>query len=439
VIDADPIIRRIGYEALSRLCSNSGNNLTTVEINYLVDMIVTNREPSARAGCAVALGCIHAQVGGMAAGLHLKTIYGILMSLANDPHPTVHFWAIEGLSRVGESAGLTFAGYVPSALGMLSQAYVSDSHNDEVAATGFSNLETQTPTNLVVARCLDTLINVLGPDLQDIAKARDMILTLIRQLEIEEDPLILVEGLRSLENFSLYASNHMDFTDYVQKLQKDIGSPHEPLRNVAIDGLYNLVKRNAIEVVEAASSSLNNDLWMALDESPQHDGIRNIIWSWLEQTCRSNTVIWLQRCQDILTKTLPRRDAQPESTQVKSAVTVDLQDEEVAGFAAEAGVNKNEGETAVGSGQEPLKWQVRTFALECLSYLLATVEKDMFIDEPSESEIVLQQRLSDVIRIAFSASTANVVELRVWGLRIIDQVLKVRTEYHVWVKIILLI
>ena len=398
-----------------------------MEINYLVDMIVTNREPSARAGCAVALGCIHAQVGGMAAGLHLKTIYGILMSLANDPHPTVHFWAIEGLSRVGESAGLTFAGYVPSALGMLSQVYVSDSHNDEVATTGFSNLEIQMPTNLVIARCLDALINVLGPDLQDIAKARDMILTLIRQLEMEEDPLILVEGLRSLENFSLYASKHMDFANYVQNLQRDIGSPHDPLRNIAIDGLYNLVKRNANRVVEVASSTFNDDLWMALDESPQHDGIRNILWSWLEQTCRSDTILWLQRCQDILTKTLSRRDAQPQSAPVKSAVTIDLQDEEVAGFATEPGVNKSEGETAVVIGKEPLKWQVRTFALECLSYLLAAVEKDMFIDEPSASEAALQQRLSDVIRIAFSASTANVVELRVWGLRIIDQVLKVRT------------
>jgi hypothetical protein len=37
------------------------------------------------------LGCIHSQIGGMAAGLHLKTIVGVLMSLCNDPHPVVYW------------------------------------------------------------------------------------------------------------------------------------------------------------------------------------------------------------------------------------------------------------------------------------------------------------------------------------------------------------
>jgi hypothetical protein len=38
--------------------------------------------------------------------------------------------------------------------------------------------------------------------------------------------------------------------------------------------------------------------------------------------------------------------------------------------------------------------------------------------------MALQKRVADVIRMAFSASTSNVVELRVWGLKIIDAVLK---------------
>jgi hypothetical protein len=38
--------------------------------------------------------------------------------------------------------------------------------------------------------------------------------------------------------------------------------------------------------------------------------------------------------------------------------------------------------------------------------------------------MALQQRIADVVRIAFSASTAGVVQLRIRGLKIIDQVLK---------------
>jgi len=109
VVLPDPFIRNLAGEALGRLCNSSGNALTTTEVNYLVDQIVANREPNARSGYAVALGCIHSQLGGMAAGFHLKNILGILMSLGNDPHPVVHFWAIDALSRVADSAGLSFS------------------------------------------------------------------------------------------------------------------------------------------------------------------------------------------------------------------------------------------------------------------------------------------------------------------------------------------
>ncbi|CRK28177.1 hypothetical protein BN1708_015105, partial [Verticillium longisporum] len=45
------------------LCNACGNAFTNHEIKYLVDTIVANREPSARAGCAMAMGSIQKQVG----------------------------------------------------------------------------------------------------------------------------------------------------------------------------------------------------------------------------------------------------------------------------------------------------------------------------------------------------------------------------------------
>ncbi|KAI9890911.1 MAG: hypothetical protein M1814_003551 [Vezdaea aestivalis] len=426
VIDQDQYIRNLGCEAIARLCIKSGNNLTTNEIKYLVDLIKANREPNARAGCAVALGCIHSRVGGMAAGLHLKTIYGFLMTLASDPNPIVHFWALEGLSRVAESAGLTFSGYVPSTLGMLGQLYVSDDHNEEVAQSGNSNLELDCPTSFALGRCLDSLINVLGPDLQDMSKARDMIITLVQQFQKDASSLMFIESLRCLEHLSLYASSHIEITTYVRRLQRDFGSTHGGLRDIAIDGLYNLMKRNARQVVEESLPGLDDELWMALDQSPDHEGIRNAIWTWLEQTGLAETEHWLQRFQTVLTKTKPRPQATATTAQEKKGAGMpDLQDEEVAGFAAEAGVNKDDASSAPGAGQEPLKWQVRTFALECLNFLLRTVEKQVAVsDEPIHAEVVLQKKISDVVRIAFSAATGNVVELRVWGLRTIDRILK---------------
>ncbi|RKF71993.1 Pof6 interactor protein 1 [Golovinomyces cichoracearum] len=421
VIHPDQYLRRIGYEGLAKLCKISGSSFTNTEIKYLVDTIVSNREPSARAGCAKALGSIHSQVGNMAAGYHLKTIINILMSLCNDPHPAVHFWALDSLSRVAESAGYNFSGYVLSSLGMLGQLYVADTHNEEVPSTITSNLELELPTSVVVARCINSIVNVIGPDLQDISKPRELILTLVSQLQHEENPLVHAGSLRCLEHLSLYAPKYVIFLDYVRLLQKDLNSPYPQLRDIAIDGLYYLMKRNSEEVVKAAEEGFEDQLWLALDSAPNHEGIKNVIKTWLQQSCLNETSRWLQRCQNVLSMSRPN-PSKIVLASTKPNATPDLRDEEVAGFAAASGVNKDEA-IAPAMGQEPLRWQVRTFAMSCLGELFFTVSK-ADSDSSSPAMASLQKNVADVIRMAFSASTSNLIKLRVWGLKIIDAVLK---------------
>jgi hypothetical protein len=422
VILPDPYLRHISGEALGRLCNSSGNGLTTTEVNYLVDQIVANRDPNARSGYAVALGCIHSQLGGMAAGYHLKNILGILMSLSNDPHPVVHFWAIDSLSRVADSAGLSFSSYVTSTLGMLAQLYAADTHNEEAASMASSNIEIDLPTPAIIARCIGSTINVLGPDLQDVAKARDMIMTLIALFQAESDSLILIESLRCQEHVSLYAPGHMDFSSYVKHLQRSIESESSQIRDMAIDGLHNLMRRDTEEVLRAGDPGLEDQLWHVLDRDSEHEVVRNIIRNWLHQTGLSDTATWVQRCHSVLTKT-KKVDAQATTEIKPKGGGPDLQDEEVAGFAG-ASTGPDAGDPAQLS-QELLKWQVRTFGMDCLSELVAMISKEAAFREESPCVAALQHRVADVVRIAFSASTAGVVQLRIRGLKIIDQVLKV--------------
>ncbi|KAF2025000.1 HEAT repeat protein-like protein [Setomelanomma holmii] len=423
VILPDPYLRNIAGEALGRLCNSSGHHLTTNEVNYLIDQIVANREPNARSGYAVALGCIHAQLGGMAAGLHLKNILGILMSLSNDPHPVVHFWAIDSLARVADSAGLSFSSYVTSTLGMLAQLYAADTHNDESASLATSNIEIDLPTPAVIARCIDSTINVLGPDLQDMAKARDMIMTLIGLFQTEFDSLILIESLRCQEHVSLYAPGHMDFSAYVKHLQRAVESPSAQIRDMAIDGLHNLMRRNTDQVLCVGDPGLEDQLWHVLDSDSEHEVVRNIIRNWLHQTGLSDAATWVQRCHSVLTKT-KKVDTQVQTEAKPKAGGTDLQDEEVAGFAAANNAPGADSRDATQVSQELLKWQVRTFGMDCLSELVAMISKEAAFREESPCVSALQQRIADVVRIAFSASTAGVVQLRIRGLKIIDQVLK---------------
>lgn len=406
---------------------------------------MSNRDPNARAGCAVALGCIHSYVGGMAAGFHLKTIVGILMSLANDPHPAVHFWALEGLARVIDSAGLTFSGYVTSTLGILARLYVADTHDSEVSSIANSNLEIDLPTINIIARCIETLIGVLGPDLQDMSKARDLILTLIGQFLQEADHTVVLEGLRCLEHISLFAASYVDISGYVRRAQKELASPEWELRDVAVDGLYQLMKGDAPRIVALAEPGLQDDLWLALNTSPNHEGIRKIIRNWVSQTALNDPRVWVDRCQLIMTKIFDRRS---EKEKAKSQTSgggsggMELNDEEAASFAA-AAVAPGEKPATQGT-QEQLRWQVRTFAMICLRDLLSIVGKELQSNPGSITERRIVEKIGEVIKMAFSASTSNVVELRLCGLKIIDQVLKVRmsiatsdframlTEVDVW-------
>ncbi|KAI0156643.1 ARM repeat-containing protein [Hypoxylon sp. FL1284] len=424
VTDPDQYIRSLGYDAIARLCSACGNAFTNHEVKYLIDTIVGNREPSARAGCAMALGSIQAKVGGMGAGYHLKTITGILMSLCNDPHPTVHYWALEALSRAADAAGLGFSSYVSGTLGMVSQLYLSDTHHPEVSSAISMSLEMELSTTAAITRCVDSLINVVGPDLQDSTKSRELILTLVDQLQSEEDILVQRESLACLEHLSLYAPGYMVFSDYVKTLQKYLNSGVPKLRDVAVDGLYNLMKRDSRDVLEAAETGFEDQLWLVLDISPGHDGIRNVIRNWLRQTSLADTSSWLLRCQNALKMTRQKPADEARNDAKKPSAAVDLQDEEVAGFAAAAGTAKDDKDAVSSSEMEPLRWQVRTFAMSCLNDMFMLIAKDVAVNGESPAQSALQARIADVIRMAFSASTSSVLELRVWGLKIIGAVLR---------------
>ena len=210
----------------------------------------------------------------------------------------------------------------------------------------------------------------------------------------------------------------------MRRLQKDINSEEVDISNSALHGLFTLMRRDATDVEKAADLGLEERLWDYLNTRPHQMHIRSIFMNWLQQTGPSDPAGWIQRCNTILTKTKSKVE-QPKTAAVKDTAGPDLQDEEVAGFAAAAGVNKEEEAAAPSSTQELMRWQVRLFAMECLHSLIAMISKEAAVaTTESPGEAALQQKVADVVRIAFSASTAGVTSLRVVGLRIVDQILE---------------
>ena len=325
---------------------------------------------------------------------------------------------------VAESAGLTFSGYVPSTLGLLAQLWISDSHCEESNILATSNTEIDLPTPVVVAQSLGSLINVLGPDLQDMSKARDLILTLVRQFDMDDLSLVRAQALQCWEHIHLYAPDHVELSIYIHQLQDGLEGDSIACQETAIDGLYSLMRRNAQQTFDCATEGLEDSIWRSLDNPSLQAGIRSILGVWLGQTSLTQMAQWIARCQAIFSKTVVKSEVIVQSSDGKNSTSAapDIQDEEVAGFAL--GEQKDEGPTTTTS-QELLNWQIRAFVLHCLSDVLVSGGKDLQSNPNSAAGQILQEKVADVIRIAFLAATSAVVELRTGGLRLIDQVLKV--------------
>ncbi|KAL6246356.1 hypothetical protein RBB50_006592 [Rhinocladiella similis] len=420
VCNPDQNLRYLAARAIGRLCNLAGTQFTNKEVKDLIDMIVANRDPSVRAGCALALGYIHAEVGAMAAGLHMKSIVGVLLSLCSDNHTTVHYWALRGLVQVADSAGLAFSTYATSTLGLLAQLYSNDTHNEESGSQATSNLELELFTPWALAQCVDSIINVMGPDLQDVSKARNLILILIGYFQNESSRRLRFESYQCLRHLMMYAPAHIQFSKYVLDLQENLSSDEELLQSSAIKGLSELMKRNASEVARVATSKLSDDLWTRLDDKPNDQSIQAMLQNWMQQTILLDTAEWIDKCQSILSKTRAKPPPRTDTATAKTAMP-DLADEEVAGFAAAA---QGEAAEAAPEGLEFLRWQTRDFAMRLLSESMDIIQAAMSADRVIHAEEVLQAKVAEVVRVAFSASTANVVELRIWGLRLIDQILK---------------
>ena len=196
-----------------------------------------------------------------------------------------------------------------------------------------SNLEIELPTTGIFVRCIDSLIGVLGPDLQDVIKARELIMIMVGQFHKEPDSVIQMEALRSLEHLSMFAPGHVNMGEYVKRLQVDLASGNQELRDVAIDGLYQLMKSDAEKIFTLADTGLEERLWLTLNENPYHEGVRNIMRNWMSQTAISGAEKWIERCSGVMTKLVQRKAEEEKEAPKPTAPPVDLADDEVAGMA----------------------------------------------------------------------------------------------------------
>jgi len=424
MFDGDVFIRNASSEALGRLSNLAGTSFLTGQIKFLVDQVVSNRDPHGRAGCALAFGAIFKHVGGLAAGPLLKTTVNVLMSLSNDPHPIVHFWALRALAQVVNAASLSYSPLLSSTLGMLFKVYSKDTHEPEGGTLANVNYSADLPTYQAICQVIDALIGVLGPELKDSARTRTMILDLVLEMWNEEDESVKVDAIKCVQHVLMFGGEFLDIPTLVRGFRTHLSSPMRPLKTAATNALYQLVRLDAFVMSKLGGDRLVEDLFSMLDDDPTVEGVRNIISSWLQQTVIHNPSAWIDLCQRIMSRTTASQQA------TGAAKNLAPQDDEAESLSS--GMNDRQSDQQ--SSRSTSRWRTQLFALQCLHQICITVSSSGRREhiDPLYARIagvptsgLLVTRVPDLIKMAFTASATHVSDIRLEGLVVIRDVIQV--------------
>lgn len=392
-------------------------------------MVVQNRDPNCRAGCSAAFGSIYRHVGGLATGPSLKTTVNVLMSLGNDPHPTVHFYALTALANVIAAASLAFSPFVPGILVMLIKLYLLDSHEPEGGTLSNVNFRGGFPSYQMMCRIINSVIGVLGPEVLEPGKARSLTLDLVHDFFNEVESGIRVESIRCMQHLLIFGSHFMPVPSLVTSFRENLSSSQRPLKVASINALYALAQKDAFTLSRIGGDRLVEDLFGMLDDDASVDGVRGVITSWLRQTVVHAPSGWIDLCQRIMSKATAFQQV-PGSTIKTGSYTQDDEGEALGGWTAKGHLVIDEANSSPTS-----RWRTQLFALQCLRLICNTVSeagskehldlryaREMKINERA----LLVSRIPDLVKMAFVASTAYVTDIRLEGLALLRDIIKVR-------------
>jgi hypothetical protein len=414
---------------LGQLAGLADASFLSAQITSLVEMVVQNRDPSCRAGCSAAFGSIYNHVGGLATGPLLKTTVNVLTSLGNDPHPTVHYYALTALANVVTAASLAFSPFVSGTLGMLVRLYLLDSHEPEGGTLANANSRGNLPAYQVMCRIINSVIGVLGPELLEPGKTRSLTLDLVHEFFNETDSGIRVESLRCMQQLLIFGLQFMPIPSLVARFRENLSSPQRPLKAASINALYAFAQKDAFTLSRIGGDKLVEDLFSMLDDDASVDGVRGVITSWLRQTVVHSPSGWIDLCQRIMS----RSTAYQQSSESTVKVGTYTQDDE--GAALSTGMIKDHLVIGETSTLTTSRWRTQLFALRCLHLICSTVaeagiNEHLDLRYARESNVneraLLVSRIPDLVKMAFTASAAYVTDIRLEGLVLLRDIIKVR-------------
>ncbi|KAH8294799.1 hypothetical protein KR018_003155, partial [Drosophila ironensis] len=435
-------IRCAAGEALGRLAQVVGDSHFTAELaQNSFDKLKSARDVVTRTGHSHALGCLHRYVGGMGSSQHLSTSVSILLALAQDSaSPVVQAWSLYALAQIADSGGPMFRGYVEATLTLCLKLLLTVPH-------------AHVDVHQCVGRVVNALITTVGPELQGgVASMRGSFLCSAALLQAHSDPLVQAEAIGCLQQLHLFACKSLQLEELVPTLVGMLASNYFILRKASVSCLRQLAHREAKEVCDLALTinaellpdlviteyGLPGLLFSLLDTETDAEMLRNIhdtLTSMLQMLAADNLSSWLSLCKNVLTVAVEgglSDDPTGDQGKTKDAGGEQEEEDEQEEYADDVTEYRAEENTSTHPAVQP-RWPTRVFAAQCVRRIISSCESASAVHfdllQAKEQQLIRSRgdylilHLAELIRMSFMAATSDSDQLRLEGLRTLQEII----------------
>lgn len=391
-------------------------------------MIVTNTDPYVRSGCVQLFADVYSAVGAIAARPALKTVLDVTMTLAADPHPTVHYWSLRAVTVIAHTAGLDFTPYIGSCIGLVTRIGAADSHDSDGGTLATATMRGDLPVRQAICAVVDCLIAAAGPDLYELRSSSQVVSALVQSFLTDEDMRVAVQAGSALQSLLLISPPQVITPQLVEVLVNQLHSSILAIQISAVNAIYQIVRRDVLLMSRLGGDKLVERLYTILDADPSVNGVKQTITTWMLQTATSNPAGWLSICRKVLSQESANWQVADKEIVNKAVV----EDEEAQGL--QAVLDDNSKAPAQGF---LARWPTRVFALTCATSLINHLH-DMGCSEHLAEPVTakrasvsirkLHSRIPDLIRMALVSSTSSNLHLKIHGLELLQRVIFVSTR-----------
>ncbi|KAG7192405.1 uncharacterized protein KQ657_001804 [Scheffersomyces spartinae] len=415
------------------------------EIDKLIGKIVNNTDPHIRGSSVLSL----AQVSRFS-GIGFLETFNVVVQLLGDPNPVVYHFTLKATAMLFVD-GIDNITSISAILEKIYTNFFSWEFDNERKNKTLTGLGVLYPTSSEIGNLIQTIVASLGPSLRELPISRRhelrnlivyfrlgvgcstgqeildvyrCLLELSKELIIFDNTLIEseVDFFSNLVNFVITNNIKVGIaTECSVSLSNEAVFPFNTssvLYETAFGCYTELLKLFGTKFLNKQRAEL---LWICMALKPCND-LKSFIGLWLDSNSEMN---WFKTLNSIFKysvkklvspfientyslKMLPLQQRQKQLLQTKK---IDLTDEEVENIVALVDISDD-------SNMEQVSWEFKLFIFELLNKLLQLAGKSpTLLDQ-------LKSKISDIIKISFTASSSSITCIKLNGLLLLDKCLR---------------